>query len=397
MSLLDKASLIVTPNAVKASKLYSVIPVDGSGDMTVVRSTTATRINSSGLIESVAANVPRLDYTNGTCPTLLVEPQKTNSLLYSEQFNNSVWNLASTSTVTLNSGIAPDNTNTANLLTATASDGRRIQSLALAAGTYTYSYFVKKGNQSVVQVLAYNSTTSLTAQSADFNLDTGTLSSGTGTIQQFTNGWYRVSITFTLASSGTIFFYIKTGIALNAIGSTVYAWGAQLELNSYATSYIQTTATAVTRNADLISKTAISSLIGQTEGTLFCDVYLNTRTAYSYFAIAPDITLTPSYLGILLSNNVIGFESVVSGALQASIQLSNSSTGRFKIAAAYKLNDFVLYINGSQIGTDTSGTIPTCSQLGLNAYSTVPTINYNSAQIYKTRLTNTELQSLTTL
>lgn len=83
MSLLTQASLVLTPNAVKASKLYSIIPSNGNGDMTVVRATTATRVNSSGLIESVAANVSRLNY-DGSCPSILVEPQRTNRLLNSD-------------------------------------------------------------------------------------------------------------------------------------------------------------------------------------------------------------------------------------------------------------------------------------------------------------------------
>jgi hypothetical protein len=77
-AILDKASLVITPNAVKASKLYSVVPNDGTGDLTVVRATTATRVNASGLIETSALNVPRLDYTNSSCPSILVEPQRTN-------------------------------------------------------------------------------------------------------------------------------------------------------------------------------------------------------------------------------------------------------------------------------------------------------------------------------
>ena len=77
-ALFQEASLVITPNGVKTSKLYAIKPEDGSGDLTVTRATTATRINSSGLIESVSANVPRLDYTNGSCPSILVEPQLTN-------------------------------------------------------------------------------------------------------------------------------------------------------------------------------------------------------------------------------------------------------------------------------------------------------------------------------
>ena len=85
MSLLTQASLVLTPNAVKTSKLYSIIPSNGNGDMTVVRATTATRVNSLGLIESVVANVPRLNYNSvGGCPSILVEPQRTNRLLNSD-------------------------------------------------------------------------------------------------------------------------------------------------------------------------------------------------------------------------------------------------------------------------------------------------------------------------
>jgi len=85
MSLLDKASLIITPNAEKVGKLYSVIPSDGNADLTVVRGTTATRVNSLGLIENVAVNEPRLNYeTVGGCPAILIEPQRMNRLLNSE-------------------------------------------------------------------------------------------------------------------------------------------------------------------------------------------------------------------------------------------------------------------------------------------------------------------------
>lgn len=88
MSLLDKASLLVTPNAVKTGKLYSVIPNDGTGDLDVLRNTTATRVNSLGLIENVALNLPRIDYTGLEYPSILIEPQRTNRLLNSETVVN---------------------------------------------------------------------------------------------------------------------------------------------------------------------------------------------------------------------------------------------------------------------------------------------------------------------
>ena len=85
MSLLTQASLVLTPNAYKAGTLYSIIPSNGNGDMTVARGTNATRINSSGVIETVGTTIPRLNYdTVGGCPSILLEPQRTNRLLNSD-------------------------------------------------------------------------------------------------------------------------------------------------------------------------------------------------------------------------------------------------------------------------------------------------------------------------
>ena len=167
-------------------------------------------------------------------------------------------------------------------------------------------------------------------------------------------------------------------------------------MGSYATSYISTTSASATRVVDTATKTGISSLIGQTEGVIFADVYLDSRSSFTYFAIAPNLGATGAYIGVGFNATTFQFEVVNSG-IQASIPFSNSSTGRFKIAAAYKANDFVLYINGTQIGTDTSGTVPTCSELGLTAYSQSASVYYNQVALFPTRLTNAELASLTTL
>jgi hypothetical protein len=154
MSLLDKASLIVTANGYKASKLYSVVPSDGSGDMTVTRATTATRVNSSGLIESVANNVPRLDYLNSACPTLLLEPQRTNLQTYSEDFSNAVY-IKVGATVRTNTDASPDGTTTADRLSEDSSTG--IHTAAISAGQvtggdYTFSVFVKANGRTKFQL-----------------------------------------------------------------------------------------------------------------------------------------------------------------------------------------------------------------------------------------------------
>jgi hypothetical protein len=84
MSLLDDASIVITPNGVKAGTLFAVIPSDGTADMDFTRATTATRIDENGDIVSVATGVPRIDFTGGGCPHILAEPQRTNIVFPSD-------------------------------------------------------------------------------------------------------------------------------------------------------------------------------------------------------------------------------------------------------------------------------------------------------------------------
>jgi hypothetical protein len=412
MSLFEEASLVITPNGFKAGKLYTVKPdFDTSGTfpvaygLDVTRATSATRVNANGIIETVGANVPRIDYTGGGCPSILVEPQRTNLLTYSEDFTNASWTKLN-ATITSNVSTAPDNTSTADKLVEDNTSNNHLVQIAIVATdtTYSFSIFAKKAERNWIVLRSVNA--SFQNVKAWFNIDTGTIGTlengATATITSLANGWYKCTMVVPSFSSGFEFrVSVSTGNNVDSyLGdgtSGVYLWGAQLEAGSYATSYIPTTSASVTRNADVISKTGISDLIGQTEGTLFCDVNLNSRVSFTYLALSTDLTTSSNYLGIGFLGNSIAFESVVGAALQANIVYSNSSTGRFKIAAAYKANDFVLYINGVQIGTDTSGTIPACSQLGLNAFSNAQALNYNSVQLYKKRLTNDELVSLTTI
>jgi hypothetical protein len=265
MALFDDASLVTTPNGYKAGTLYSIKPTSGAGDMTVVRATTATRVNSAGLIESVAINVPRLDYTDSTCPRLLLEPQRTNLLItYSEQFDNAYWQK-------LNGGIGLIPTVTAN--TATAPDGTltadRIQ-LSLNGGTSgsDISYI----NTSVSTTAA---TFSIYAKSNTTPCTIYFRSGSTVTTINITTEWQR----FELYSSGAITvaqFGLRGGSyggAVNSNTADISVWGGQLEVGNYPTSYISTSGSTVTRNADVISKTGISSLIRANGGDYFNRLY----------------------------------------------------------------------------------------------------------------------------
>ena len=403
MSLLDTASLVITPNGTKAGTLYSVVPSSGAGDMTVTRATTATRVNSAGLIESVASNVPRLDYSNGTCPSILVEPQRTNLALYSEQFDNSSWSKANVS-VTADLAISPNGLQNADkIISSSANDEHLVyyfDSTNLNQ-VLTVSLFVKKLNYKYAIIRSF---TTGAYRTSVFDLDNGTITSqdlGTSTIESFGNGWYRISATFT---SPNATFGIQYGFSAstnfvysgdNTSGN--YAWGFQSELGSYATSYIPTTSSSVTRNADVINKTGISSLIGQTEGTLFVDFYHDGSQNYNLSSISnglyDDAVFFEMYLGNIYS---VIYDS---GLQQFLFEAGPLSVGRHKMAIGYKTNDTVFYIDGVLKTTDNNVTIPTTARvdIGFIGGGSINKTQTNLTALWKTRLTNTQLAQLTTI
>jgi len=170
-------------------------------------------------------------------------------------------------------------------------------------------------------------------------------------------------------------------------------------MGSYATSYISTTSSSATRVADACFKTGISSLIGQTEGVLFVDFnFENTPDVNGNIVMI--IYGANGEAFIYISGGNLLLQVYNSGVVQGNISISIGAVGRKKVAFAYKQNDFVGYMNGTQIGTDTSGTIPAMSTLRLGEYyATGYSLNsgINQAVLFKTRLTNAELASLTTI
>ena len=113
--------LALIPSGYKASTVYSILPSDGSGDFTFSRTGEATRVRKDGLIEEVTDDVPRLDWSDGNCPSLLLEPERTNYALNNTQLQlNSTLSSSGTITMTGNYAIAPDGTLTATRIEASA-------------------------------------------------------------------------------------------------------------------------------------------------------------------------------------------------------------------------------------------------------------------------------------
>ena len=356
-------------------------------------------------------NVPRLTYEGGR-PSLLLEPQRTNSALYSEQLDNAVWTKGGVS-ISTNATTSPDGTQNADLIYPSSSGNYKyvFQLFSLSSNIYTLSVYAKAQNKNVIWLyiegssnygLVYydlsNGTMSTTA---------GSLSTPTGTMTAMGNGWYRCTLTLgsniaLSAGSGFGVCDAKGSPYATASGTNgVYFYGAQLEAGSYATSYIPTTSAAVTRVADAAYKTGISSLIGQTEGTLYFQFNGGANDSADYGISLSDGTTNNRIIIYRSSTNTL--ITNIRTASTTVVQISTSTLtadATHKVAVGYANNDVVFYVNGVQIGTDTSAAIPATDRLlfdnggGSGAQFYRP---LNQLLLFKTRLTNDQLAALTTL
>jgi hypothetical protein len=397
-----------------ASYLYTYGWQAESGVMTDYIPTTTTAVSVGPV-----SNLPRLDYpinADGSvgCPSLLLEPQRTNTLALSEQFDNAYFTKAASS-VTANAAISPSGYQDADKLvpdTSNAIHSVYRSSQPIVGGIY--SVFAKADGYNWI-LLASHPSSSPAARGAFFNVGNGTIGTAAAginaKIENYGNGWYRCSINEG-GSPSTIWSVIPT----NADNVTTFAgngtdgvliWGGQNEQGSYATSYIPTLGASVTRVGSAVYKGSIASLIGATEGVLFVD-FIKPPTASTRTKIARAAALLTDGGNSFLQSINLDLETngnlranIVDTTTQVDIQTGAYSAGtRIKMAFAYKENDCVLYINGTQIGTDTSCTIPVCTAYEIGSYETANNTQTNyvsQALLFKTRLTNQQLQELTSL
>ena len=359
------------------------------------RSTSATRVNKQGLIETVSNNEPRIDFLNDSKGALKLEPSRSNLLPYSVDYSQDDW-AKSNVTLTSDFAVAPDGTNTASKILATASDSSLQDTTSITSGTtYTFSVYLKTTSGTL--------NTNISLGSPAFPDTEG---DGGRTKQIIvTNTWQRFTITSTADATANSGIGVGGFISFST-GEEVLVWGAQLEEGSYPTSYIPTQGSISTRVADACSQIVPDGIIGQTEGTLFYDGYFGNEATEVYLFLQNGASSAVSdSIYLQRDNNAIAFNVYTGATLQSFIVGGSFTIGqRVKIAAAYKANDFVLYVNGVQIGTDNTGSVPTCDTLQFASYRGLPTnaeyINVkgsNQAQLYNTRLSNAELQALTTI
>jgi uncharacterized protein with GYD domain len=529
-NLYDDASLIMFPSGYKAGKAYSLKPTDGSGDLTFTRASSATRVNSDGLIENafvlgselvtngdfpsgttawsfgggwslgvgvaeangststsnlltqnlglvsaktytisfssnrvggtlfvkngtlyssgtiytlntgtglevqtftvtspsssaigfyaynyegtidnvsvkevITNNVPRIDYTGGGCGKLLLEPQRTNSLTYSEQFDNAAWVKVTNPTITANATTSPDGTTNADKLIPSTSVGRQaVSQNNSSTGAVSMSVYAKKGEYDIVQLTDSRNPTAF----ANFDLTNGVLGSVsdfTATIASVGSGWYRCSISYNYTLSLSAFRIsvqqLATSVRLPEWAGNgtdgIYIWGAQLEAGSYPTSYIPTTTTAVTRVKDSASKDSLS-VFGTNVGSLFVDAegpYYDGDAGY-LFDLSDNVNSSINRFGVYSANstNLTLFTN-------ASLNFAASVTARKKIAVIWNGTNTKLYLNGVKV-LDFTYANANPTSINLNSRyneSQYGNSKFNQVLAFPTALSDTDAITLTTL
>jgi hypothetical protein len=361
---------------------------------------------------STAYYGPRFDYDPITLAPrgLLIEEARTNLTNYSEQFNN-VWWSKIAATVSVNTTTAPDGSTTADKLIASATNDAHVafaQTL-IGSGTITISVYAKASEYSWL----FLSDTLSTGNGAYFNLSTGTLgligASATATITPAGNGWYRCVVTTTAAPGSGIGVYASTGnniLIFTGDGTSgIFVWGAQLEAGAFATSYIPTVASQVTRNADQAALTGsnFSGWYSQPEGTFIAQFDMiggsATRPSNRVALIARE-SATASH-NIYNGNGEVTGWTVVGGVDQAFLLTGAvSADTATSMAYAYRTNDFVASRNGGTVVTDTTGTLPSPTALGIGSNAANALFlsgHLRSIAYFNNRLSNAQLQALTEL
>lgn len=369
---------------------------------------TATRVNSSGLIETVNAGTPRFDYNPVTLVLkgLLIEETRANLLIRSSELENAAWSRTAVA-ISQNAATSPDGTlNAEKLIADTASSSHQIaqNSGTLVVGaTYTQSVYVKASEYTFAQIRGNTPNNNYIAR---FNLSTGELTSssnvvGTPTIVNAGNGWWRLTASFspTAATSGFVYISLVNNSQQTTFSgdnvSGIYVWGAQLEAGAFATSYIPTTTLSLTRNSDVAAMTGsnFSSWWQATTGGLLVRAKQSVITGTRPWAYINDGTVNNI---ISLRGNAADPELYIKATtdqvqIDAGTLVANTS---YNMVGAWNTDNCAAAINGGSPGTDSSAAIPTVDRMLIGSDGT----NYLNGWVEKMefwpqRITNAETQA----
>lgn len=406
LSLYEKASLILTPNAYKASKLYSLIPTNGTGDFTMTRASTAMRRNSEGIWESVANNVPRVNYPiGGGCPNYLFEFQGTNICFHSANFQGSGWTGDGGASIASTAEVSPIKDQVVSRITTTTSSASGIyRTITGSSAGYSVQFFVKRETLDWAAIVDVTGTTVV----AWFNISTGVVGTVVGgySARVFPeyNGFYRIILTRTGANQTPallqVIFTDADNKTFGAVGTTLIAY-AGCEANTYASSPIITTTASVTRVTDVTVLTSASSIIGQTEGVIYIELY-HTTTLEQLEIISINNSGTVYIARIRVSGNVLSCiynNNTSAENLCPAASLVPNSINKIAIRYNSATKTGTTYLNGASLG----------SQVGVQAYPAIldkinmgtwfgdVNLDLKNFMLFSTLLSNTEMAALTSL
>ena len=428
MAILDKAKFLLIPSGYKASKLYSIFPSAGGFDFTFARvGDDATRQNVSGIIETKAANIPRLNHHNNGCPSLIIEATRSNLQIRSEEFDNSAWTTdALAVTVTANQITSPKGTTTADKILRTATSAAYIRDAAAkpsaAVMQMTTSVFVKQGEGDYFAIRAQGVYPNRV--DARFRFSTkqiyqydafGTFTAGRTKVEEYGDGWFRLQIEYTTNDESVVHNLFSPRASDGVVDSTnststsfVYLFGCQVEKGVGATSYIKTENIPVSRNFDDCINTQTFSL--GADATFYLDFKINSYE--SDF----DNLLALINSGL---NKSIKLRSYKSGTNYFVLILATSNNGssnnlittsddlipffqQNKLAIRLFGNEFIIFLNGSQIKTGTvTGNFDVLNGETIASDFGISNGKFNgdvfTQAIFDETLTTSELTTLTTL
>jgi hypothetical protein len=396
----QNASLLVTPNGYEAGTIFSAKPTDGSGDLSFSRASTALRRNSSGLWESVANNVPRLHYpVGGGCPSWLFEPQATNLVFYSTDFQDASWSSAGGASKSATSEVSPIEGEDSTIVTTTTSFFSGLnKSITGSAGKYSIQIIAKKKDLDYIGIVDVAGGGVV----GWFNLSNGTLgtiSTGySGTIEPDYNGSYRITLTRTGADQTPAFIqfmFTNTDASSSGAVGESYIFYAGVELGSVATSPIITAGSAVTRVADNINMPL--SQIGGYEGTFYYEgSFIGQIEGLTLFAGSIGVnSITIGRNGSQIQAAIVGnsvFQSILSGAIPINTFCKMAVTYKSGVGCA-------LFVNGVKYnGANLTFSSPlTDFRIGDSYWIGGRGMSLKPMGLYQTALSDSEAIALTTL
>ena len=372
---------------------------------------------TAAVYAGITDNLPRLDYSDSSCPALLLEPQRTNLVTQSEYTGGySGFN----STQDFNAAISPEKVQNAVKIIATTHNTQHNRFTAFSAsGSYSFSVFAKAGEYEFAQLYGggnQGSRFSVVVNLSDGSIDTyDNITTSQIDVQDYGDGWYRIVVngfnnTHTFIAIAPI---KESGLSRDANydidyagdgTSGVYFYGLQVEAGSYATSYIPCMGVSATRAKEGAQVTSVSDLIGQTQGTLFAEVdSFGVGESANRILCISNGTSAERVIMLTRSN---GFRFIVTNSSVNGVDYTNYTTtnGVHKLAMTYDANEVRIFVDGAKVTTDSSVTLPSLlNSVHIGKVEITDSYNNNfggsakQALVFKTALTDAECITLTTL